>query len=158
MFRSHSLNAIYYMVDLLNTITYRVHSYSPARSDLFYWWLNAFTIPAMDHRTVNWNLFARLSTKIHQHPSTYNIRTFWCKCMWCPRPFLSVLEGWPGYGGVIPALRELLPPYRHKCSGVTHDRESFMPLTAACMISYSGFHAGFVLGMEDFYGIVNWSA
>jgi len=33
----------------------------PARSDLFYWWLNAIATPAMDHRTVNWNLFARLS-------------------------------------------------------------------------------------------------
>jgi len=49
----------------------------PCKIDLFYWWLNAIVIPAMDHRTVNWNLFARLSITIHQHPSTYNIRMFW---------------------------------------------------------------------------------
>jgi len=36
---------------------------------------------------VNWNLFARLSITFHQHPSSYNIRMFWCKCIWCPCPF-----------------------------------------------------------------------
>jgi len=30
-----------------------VHYYSPARSDLFYWWLNAIATPAMDHWMVN---------------------------------------------------------------------------------------------------------
>ena len=47
-----------------------VHYYSPTRSDIFYRGLNAIAIPAMDHRTVNWNLFARLSTTIHQYPSS----------------------------------------------------------------------------------------
>jgi len=46
-----------------------------------YWLLNAIATPAMDHRTVNWNLFARLSITIHQHPSSYNIRMYWCKCI-----------------------------------------------------------------------------
>jgi len=59
--------------------------------------LNTIATPAMDHQTVNWNLFARLSITIHQHPSSYNVRMFWCNCIWCPRPFLSVLEEWHEY-------------------------------------------------------------
>ena len=39
-----------------------VHYYFPARSDLFYWWLNAVAIPVMEHRTVNWSLFASLGS------------------------------------------------------------------------------------------------
>ena len=94
-----------------------VHYYSPAKSDLFYWWLNAIAIPSMDHQMINSNLFARLSTTIHQHPSSYNIKMFWCKCIWCPHPFLSVLEEWRRYVGVIPTPRESHCHLRHKCSG-----------------------------------------
>ena len=47
---------------------------SPASSDLFYWYANA--TPAMDHRTVNWNLFARLSTTIHQYPSSTTLEFY----------------------------------------------------------------------------------
>ena len=55
-----------------------VHYYSPAlRSDIFYRGLNAIAIPAMEHRTVNWNLFARLSTMtITTVPFQHNIRMF----------------------------------------------------------------------------------
>ena len=90
-----------------------VHYYSPAKSDLFYWWLNAIAIPSMDHQMINSNLFARLSTTIHQHPSSYNIKMFWCKCIWCPHPFLSVLEERCGYGGCHGSHCY----FRHKCLG-----------------------------------------
>ena len=54
-----------------------VHYYSPAlRSDIFYRGLNAIAIPAMDDRTVNWNLFARLSTMIHQYPSSTTLEFY----------------------------------------------------------------------------------
>ena len=118
MFRSHNHGSC-------------VHYYSPARSDLFYWWSHAIIVtPGIDHQTVNWNLFTRLSITIHQHPSIYNVRMFWYKCIWCPRPFLSILEEWRGYRGVTFARGSHCRLWR-KCSGshsrrgVTHDGKSF---------------------------------
>jgi len=84
--------------------------------------LNVIAIPATVHQMVNWNLFARLPITIHQRPSSYNIRMFWCKCFWCPCPFLSVLEEWCGHGRVTAALGA-------NVQGVTHNGESFTPLT-----------------------------
>jgi len=62
------------------------------------------------------NLFARLlSTMIHQHPSSYNVRIFWCKCIWCPRLFLSVLEEWCRYRRVVPVPGGVTAPARSPC-------------------------------------------
>ena len=76
------------------------------------------------------NLFARLlSTMIHQHPSSYNVRIFWCKCIWCPRLFLSVLEEWCRYRRVVPVPGGVTAALGANVLGVTHDGESFTPLT-----------------------------
>jgi len=82
----------------------------------------------MGHRTVNWNLFARLSITINQRPSSYNIRMFWYKFIWSPCPFLSVHKEWQGYGESFPP-RGVTASLGANVQEVTHDGESFTPLT-----------------------------
>jgi len=60
------------------------------------------TTPGMDGRLFNWHILDRLSNMNHQHPTSYNIKTLWCVCMWLPHSFLLVIEGMTQTQGVIP--------------------------------------------------------
>jgi len=52
-----------------------------------------------------------LSTMIHQYHSSYNIRMFWCKCIWCPHAsFPFSLWRMMRIQGVIPTPGESLSP------------------------------------------------
>ena len=129
MCRSHSLHAVYYTVGHKHGSS--AHIKYPARSDLFYWWFNAIMTQVIDHRLVNWNLLARLSITIHQHPSSYNIRMCWCKCIWSPYSFLQSLKNDTNTGShscLVGVTTALGANVREWWRGVIHSSETGVSL------------------------------
>jgi len=110
MFRSHSLHAIYDIVDLLNTITDHFYIYYSPRKIRYTLLMIERNCDPSDGSLNGYIPGICPPRSISTLPATCNNRMLWCKFIWYLRPFLSVLEEWRGYGEVIPTLGVSLSP------------------------------------------------